>query len=121
MPVRNSPYFNSQAIASISSNLAGLFEPPSGTDVAGYATADAKRAEMNRLAQLFDYSQAKDFDQQRFDRMGAATGQWTPSQGYYAVDQGNAAARYGYDRTFEASRLNSADDNARALAERQMQ
>jgi hypothetical protein len=121
MPVRNSPYFNSQAIASISSNLAGLFEPPSGTDVAGYATADAKRAEMNRLAQLFDYSQAKDFDQQRFDRMGAATGQWTPSQGYYAVDQGNAAARYGYDRTFEASRLNNADDNARALRDRELQ
>ncbi len=121
MPVRNSPYFNSQAIASISSNLAGLFEPPSGTDVAGYATADAKRAEMNRLAQLFDYSQAKDFDQQRFDRMGTATGQWTPSQGYYAVDQGNATQRYGYDRTFEASRLNNADDNARALRDREMQ
>lgn len=119
--IRPSPYFNSPAFASISSNLAGLFEPPSGTDVAGYATADAKRAETNRLAQLFDYSQAKDFDQQRFDRMGAATGQWTPSQGYYAVDQGNATQRYGYDRTFEASRLNNADDNARALAERQMQ
>lgn len=119
--IKSSPYFNSPAFATISSNLAGLFEPPSGTDVAGYATADAKRAEMSRIAQLFDYSQAKDFDQQRFDRMGAATGQWTPSQGYYAVDQGNATQRYGYDRTFEASRLNNADDNARALAERQMQ
>lgn len=119
--IKSSPYFNSPAMAQAASNLAGLFEPPSGADAVGWATADAKRAEMNRLGQLFQLAQTKDFDQQRFDRMGVAAGQWTPSQGYYAVDQGNATQRYGYDRTFEASRLNNADDNARALAERQMQ
>ncbi len=121
MPVRNSPYFNSPAVAAIASNLSGLFEPPSGADVANFATADAKRAEMSRLGQLFDYSQARDFDQQRFDRMGAAAGQWTPSQGYYAVDQGNATQRYGYDRTYQASTENNVRDNARALTEREMQ
>ena len=120
MPIRQNGFYNNEAFARAAENLSALFQPPSGADIANHATADAKRAEMNRLGQLFDYSQARDFDQQRFDRMGAAAGQWTPSQGYYAVDQGSATQRYGYDRTFEASRLNNADDNVRALREREM-
>lgn len=90
MPVRSSPYFNDPALAQAASNLAGLFEPPSGSDAAGWATANAKKAEAARLAQLFDLAQSNEFDQSRFDRMGAAAGQWTPNQSYYAVDQGNA-------------------------------
>lgn len=104
MPIKNSPYMNSPDLAQAASNLASLFEPPSGADAAGWATANSKNAEMARLGQLFDYSQAKDFDQTRFDRMGAAAGQWVPSQGYYAVDQSNLT-----------SRANNAADNARAL------
>lgn len=109
MPVKNSPYFNSPAIAAIASNLSGLFEPPSGADAAGWATAQEKRAQINNLGRLFDYSQDPNMDQARFDRMGAAAGQWTPSQGYYAVDQSNAT-----------SRANNAADNVRALRANQL-
>lgn len=114
-------FFNDPNMANIASNLSSLFEPPSGADVANYATADAKRAEANRLGQLFDYATDPNFDQSRFDRLGAAAGQWTPSQGYYAVDQGNATQRYGYDRTYQASTENNVRDNTRALTEREMQ
>ncbi len=109
MPIRTSPYIQDPGLAQAASNLAGLFAPPSGADAAGWATANSKNAEMARLGQLFDYSQAKDFDQTRFDRMGAAAGQWTPSQGYYAVDQSNLT-----------SRANNAADNIRALRANQL-
>ncbi len=109
MPIRSNGYYNNEAFAQAASNIAALFAPPSGADAAGWATADAKRAQMNNLGRLFDYSQDPNLDQTRFDRMGAAAGQWTPSQGYYAVDQSNAT-----------SRANNAADNARALQANQL-
>lgn len=121
MPVRNSPYFNSPAVAAIAGNLSSLFEPPSGADAAGWATARSKQEEAARLAQLFDLAQAQEFDQQRFDRMGAAAGQWTPNQSYYAVDKEDATQRYGYDQSFRASTENNVRDNTRALEDRRMQ
>lgn len=102
-------HFNDPNMAAIASNLSSLFAPPEAADVANYATADARRADMNRLGQLFEYSQDPNLDQTRFDRMGAAAGQWTPSQGYYSVDRG-----------YQAATENNVRDNARALAERQM-
>lgn len=114
MPVKNSPYFNSPAIAAIASNLSGLFEPPSGTDAAGWATADAKRAEMNNLGRLFDYSQDPNLDQTRFDRMGLAVGRWTPNQSFYSINQNNDTQRYGYDTQAATSRANNIRDNQRA-------
>lgn len=52
MPVRRNVYYNpeiGQAIAS----LGQAFAPPSGQDLAGYATAGAKKQEAERLAWLF--------------------------------------------------------------------
>ena len=121
MAVRASGYYNNPAIAQAAANLADLFAPPSGADASGWATAKAKQEEAARLAQLFDLAQAQEFDQQQFDRMGAAAGQWTPSQGYYAVDKNDATQRYGYDQTFRASTENNVRDNARALDDRRMQ
>lgn len=110
MPIRSSGYFNDPALAQAAANLSALFQPPSAADTAGYAAADAKRAEMNNLGRLFDYSQDPNLDQTRFDRMGLAVGRWTPNQSFYSVDQGNAT-----------SRANNASDNARALEERRLQ
>jgi hypothetical protein len=73
--------------------------------MAGYAAAKAKKEEAARLADLFNYAQqTQGFDQTTFDRLGQASGQWNPSNGYYGVDVGA-----------KTSRDNNAADNARAL------
>lgn len=121
MPIRStSGYFNDPAFAQAASNLSALFQPPSGADAAGWATAEAKRAEASRLAQFYDYSTAPDFDQSQFDRMGVAAGAYAPNQSFYSVDQSNATQRYGYDTSAATLRANNSADNTRALQERQM-
>lgn len=115
MAIRSSGYFNSPQFAQAASNLAGLFAPPSGSDAAGWAAANAKKEEAGRLAQLFTMAQADQFNQQQFDRMGAAAGQWTPNQSYYAVDEGNAVTRRGQDVTAATSIQNNQLDNQTGL------
>ncbi|CAK7259093.1 MULTISPECIES: hypothetical protein [unclassified Shinella] len=90
-------YYNNPQIGQAFSNLAQLFGPPSASDMVGYATAKAKKEEAARLADLFSYTNRADFDQAVFDRMGQATGQWNPSNGYYGVDTAAATARRGQD------------------------
>lgn len=115
MAIGSSGYFNNPQFAQAASNLASLFAPPSGSDAAGWATANAKKEEASRLAQLFTMAQQEQFNQQQFDRMGAAAGQWTPNQSYYAVDQGNAVTLRGQDVTAATSRANNAADNQRSM------
>lgn len=120
MAIKASGYFNDPALAQAAANLSALFEPTSGADTAAYATADAKRAEMNRLGWLFD--NPNDPSASRRSALTGVQGYGQTPEGFiYNVDQGNATARYGVDRTFDASRLNNADDNARALRDREMQ
>ncbi len=105
MPVRsNSGFYNNPAFAQAASNLASLFEPPSGADAAGWAAADAKRQEAQRLQDFFEYQTGPTYDREKADRMGVGAGIFTPNQSYYRVDQDNAT-----------SRANNAADNARAL------
>lgn len=108
MAVRSSRFFNDPAMAQAAANLSSLFAPAmgaeSGSDAAGYALADERRAKMNNLGRLFEAAQDPAFDQTVFDRMGQATGQWTPSTGYYGVNM-----------DYRASRENNSADNARAL------
>lgn len=119
--IKNSGYFNSPAFAQAASNLSALFEPPSGADAAGWATANAKRDEASRLKQFFDYRTDPNFDQQQFDRLGVASGAYEPDKSYYSVDQGNATTQRGQDVTAATSRSNNAADNVRAIEDRQMQ
>lgn len=129
--IRPNPHFNSPQMAQAASNLASLFAPPSGGDAAGWATAKAKQEEAQRLQWLFD-----NFSDESASQRSALTGVQgygqTPEGFRYNVDQTSATQRYGYDtqaatgryghdRTFDASRLNNADDNVRALTDRQMQ
>lgn len=124
MAIAPNRYFNNPGIAQAAANLSSLFSPAMGAegaaDAAGYALADARRAEMNNLGRLFEAAQDPNFNQTVFDRMGQATGRWNPSQGYYAVDQNNATQRYGYDTQAATSRANNSADNLRALQERRM-
>lgn len=108
MAIAPNRYFNDPGIARAAASLSSLFSPAmgaeSGAEAAAFATADARRAEMNNLGRLFDYTSDPNFDQTRFDRMGLATGRWTPNQSFYSVDQSNLT-----------SRANNAADNARML------
>lgn len=104
MPVQTNRYYNDPALGAAFSNLAGMFAPPSGADLSGYATAAAKKEEAARLAELFNYAKDPAVQQDVFDRLGQATGQWTPAQGYYGVNVGA-----------QTSRANNAADNQRAL------
>ncbi|MER8515552.1 hypothetical protein NKH47_21700 [Mesorhizobium sp. M1060] len=115
MATKNSPYFNSPQFAQAASNIASLFEPPSGADAAGWATANAKKAEASRIQQLFDYRNDPNFDQQNFDRGNIAVGNYAPTSSFYAQDQNDATKRRGDDITAATSRANNADDNTRAL------
>lgn len=99
MPVVGNRLYNDPSLGAAFSNLAGMFAPPSGADLSGYATANAKKAEAERLAALFEMAQSPDFNQTTFDRMGIATGNYNPTQSYYAQDQNNATALRGQDVT----------------------
>ncbi|MCY0148304.1 hypothetical protein OEG84_11430 [Hoeflea sp. G2-23] len=116
MPVRSSGYFNNPAFAQAASNLTALFAPPSGADAAGWANANAKKAEAARLQMLFDNP-----NDPNFDRRNIAVGNYNPTQSFYAQDQNNATTMRGQDVTAATSRSNNAADNVRALTERQMQ
>lgn len=120
MPVASNRYYNDPALGQAFSNLAGMFAPPSGGDLAGYATAKAKREEASRLAELFAYAKDPAYDQTVADRMGVLGGLYAPTQSFYSVDQGNAVARRGQDITASTALQTNAADNARAIQERQM-
>lgn len=115
MPIKSSGYYNNPQFAQAANNLASLFEPPSGSDAAGYALANERKAAAQRLADFYDYAKQPDFNQQQFDRLGVASGAYQPNQSYYSVDQGNATTQRGQDITAATSRANNAADNARAL------
>lgn len=104
MMFRPNRYYNDPALGQAFTNIAEIFRPPDPADVRNAVEAGAKRAEASRLAELFDYARSPNFDQSTFDRIGQATGQWTPNTGYYGVDS-----------TAQTSRSNNAADNTRAL------
>lgn len=120
MPVRRNPHFNDPSFAQAASNLAGLFEPPSGSEASGWANARAKQEEAQRLQWLFE-NYGDPSASQRSALVGVQNYGATPEGFRYNVDQGNATQRYGYDTQATTSRANNAADNVRALTEREMQ
>lgn len=91
MPTRRNPYAD-PALAQAFNNIAGMFAPPGGADLAGYATAAAKRAEAERMAWLFNNSQ---------DPTASARSALTGVQGYGQTPAGfgmtDATNRRGQD------------------------
>jgi hypothetical protein len=110
MPIRRNSYFNDPAFAQASENLSSMFAPPSGSEAAGWAAANAKNAEAKRLADFYALSQDETVDRNRLDRAGIGSGSYAPASSYYALDQTQAT-----------SRSNNAADNTRALEDRRLQ
>lgn len=120
--------FNDPNWAKAASNLAAAFAPPSGQDAAGFARAgvlqtqrNAMDAEAQRLAELYRMASGPDFDQDQFDRMGMAVGNWNPNQSYHAVGVQDATQRRGQDVSAQTAQAVAAANNARALQQTQMQ
>lgn len=114
--IQNNRYYNDPALGQAFSNLSGLFGPPSASDTLAYASAKAKKEEAGRLAELFNLAKDPNVQQAVFDRLGQATGQWTPSTGYYGVDTTAATARRGQDigAATELQKQRIADEGALA-------
>lgn len=112
MAVRSSRFYNNPQIGQAFSNLAGMFKPPDGGDMAGYALANERRQKSKIVEMML-----ADPTNPNFDKWGMAVGNWTPSQSQYAVDLGDATTRRGQDTAAETARLTNAADNARALQE----
>lgn len=110
--IYNNPYIG-QAI----SNIAQLFAPPSAGDMAAgaqigllNAKTASERGQESRVAQFYDMSGDPSVSREVLDRRGVGAGVYSPNQSYYGVD--TAAS---------TSRANSTADNARALAQTQME
>jgi hypothetical protein len=106
MSIRASRFFNDPGIAQAASNLTAMFAPPSGADASGWASANAKREEAARLAQLFEMGATPS---ERASLTGVQGYGQTPQGFTYNVDQGNLT-----------SRSNNAADNARAIQTNQL-
>jgi hypothetical protein len=121
MPIQNNRYYNDPNIGQAFSNLASMFGPPSGSDLAGYATAKAKKEEASRLAQIFSYANDPTYNREMADRLLTLGGVVAPSQSYYSVDQGNATTRRGQDIGAQTLTANNAADNTRQLEQTRLQ
>lgn len=108
--IRRNTYKPDPYLAKAAENIAGLFAPPSGTDAAGWANANAKRAEAARIAELYAGAAGDT------DRQAVMAGLYNPTQSYYAQNQNNATTIRGQDVTASTSMLNNRADNERALA-----
>ncbi|WP_152046359.1 hypothetical protein [Aureimonas psammosilenae] len=110
------PIVQNPAIAQGITNLSKMFAPPSGAEAAGWALANERNEKAKREAESYARMTAEGASPSIIDQFGIASGAFTPSQSYRAVDVESADRRYGTDRSFEASRLNNTADNARAIA-----
>lgn len=114
MAITGNRNYNDPALGAAFGNLASLFAPPGGADLAGYATANAKNEEAQRLAELFAAGLTPS---EKAALTGVAAYGSTPQGFTYKTDQDNATQRYGYDTSAATSRANNEADNAAALAQ----
>jgi hypothetical protein len=121
MTIKSNRFYNDPGLANAAGNLADLFGPPSGSDMSGYASANAKRQETEQRAYLWAQAAGDT------DRQAVIADLYDPTQSYKAVEMDDATKRYGYDTQAASahygydtqattSRANNADDNTRAIA-----
>lgn len=94
MAIRANRY-NDPSLGAAFENIASLFAPMSGSDLAGYPAADLNRgkaaSELQKQGLIDMFAQGGD------DRIGIAAGLYAPNQSYHAVNTANDTARRGQD------------------------
>jgi hypothetical protein len=113
MGTRINGYYNNPAIGQAFDNLAGMFAPPDATEILAYAQAAKARQETEGLTDLYGLARDPNADVNALDRLGAVTGQWSPTSGFGARDMASADRRYGTDVgasvTMRGQNIGSAD------------
>lgn len=104
--------YNDPSIGQAFESIASLFAPMSGSDLAGYAAADANR--QKALAQAQQTGLIDLYVRTGNERAAIAGRAFAPNQSMEAVQLGDATQRYGYDRSYQSSTENNARDNATA-------
>lgn len=94
MAIRRNGYYSDPALATAFDNIADAFKTPSGSDISGYATANATREKAARLQDLFLNPNDPDFD-----RKNIAVGNLTGLNTIAAQNQNDATARRNVDVT----------------------
>lgn len=105
-----------QAIDTAFSNLASLFRPPSGQELAGYANAAATRADARRRAEVYAAAQNPETAWDMLDRLSFGAGLQNGGQTLQAVDRNNARALQERGLMEGGMDRRNAADNERALA-----
>lgn len=108
--------YNNPAIGAAFSNLASIFAPPSGSDLAGYANAAATRADARRRAEVYAAAQNPETAWDMLDRLSFGAGFQNGGQTLQAVDRNNARALQERGMMESGMDRRNAADNERALA-----
>lgn len=108
MSIRGKRY-NDPALGQAFENIASLFAPMSGSDLAGYANADLSRQKALLEQQKFQGIEAlfSEMDPAAYDRRAAALGIFNPTQGFGARDMADATTRRGQDVSLEGTKYTS--------------
>lgn len=108
MSIRGKRY-NDPALGQAFENIASMFAPMSGSDLAGYANADLNRQKALLEQQKYDgITQLMTMSgSDERDRVATALGIYPPTQGYGARDMGDATTRRGQDLSLEGTKYTS--------------
>ena len=109
--IRKNGYYADPALGTAFDNLASAFAAPSGSDLAGYATASAVRNKDDRIASLFLNPNDPDFD-----RKNIAVGNLTGLNTIGAQNQNDATTRRNADVAAKSASSVANINNAGALA-----
>lgn len=118
MNIRSNRY-NDPALGEAFNNIASIFAPPSAQDMAGYATAKAKKQEAEQLSWLFNNA-SDPTASARAALTGVQSYGNTPTGFNYGVDTQAATARRGQDIDANTTLQTNMNDNRFGLAEQFM-
>lgn len=91
MVIRRNGLYNDPALGQAFDNIASMFAPPSGSDLAGYASANATKQEAARLAHLYAQAQNPEVALEALDRLNYAA-RGNANNTFIAIDRNNQNA-----------------------------
>lgn len=110
MAIRGNGGYNSPELAQVAGNIAQMFGPPSGSDLANYSTARKNNQQANIVAQL-----AADPNYQGFDHQSILADLYDPTQSFTRVNMDDATTRRGQDVSAQTAITTNANTNRTGL------
>jgi hypothetical protein len=110
MAIRGNGGYNSPELAQVAGNIAQMFGPPSGSELAAYSTARKNNQQSNIVAQL-----AADPNYQGFDHQSILADLYDPTQSFLRVNMDDATTRRGQDVSAQTAITTNANTNRTGL------